>query len=293
MQDWQMILFCGVFLAYPSGLALKLSGMFTVPFSVFRNAMFSIYQSLLLRWKLIITKRFHSIRNRTQTGGDIWSAVCKDHLLRFRKRYEKMAYGQKVYYGCCPDCNDDISVYKGVECLAIKLDKPMNEQVEKIGPTLWINGLQLLQNTTPFTTPPYDAMVVGQVDDHDVENYILSTINQPRSTFHKPLSQIPARICLGSNITNNDMNLLQRNVAQVTKDYDSALTPNPFISNLRIQEAVQKRSRNILRASYRVIIVAGVLVLFVAGTYLLINTGFYLLPGQILTQVKIWLNSLQ
>jgi hypothetical protein len=97
-----------------------------------------------------------------------------------------MSYRRKFYFGSCPECHDDVSVYTEVECLALKFDNRMEKRVEQTSPTLWINGLRLLNSKSGFAVPPYDAIVVDQVEDHDIEKFILTTQNQVFSPKHKP-----------------------------------------------------------------------------------------------------------
>jgi formylglycine-generating enzyme required for sulfatase activity len=243
----------GLVLVYPAGLAMPVARLFFVPFYIFRDTLEWTAQRVNLRWKLGVALRAQRERNRKQTGGDTWATVCQKHLRRFETRYEPISYFRRIAYGSCPVCQDDDQVYTGVECLALRFDKSMSEPVKQAGPALLFNGLNWLEKPDPGRLPVFDAVVVQEVDDHDMEKFVTEYQNQNLRPPHKSLREVTAQIEKGCTLPDNQLRILESAVSRVLHDYDPDFSPNPFTGNLRVRESVQQGARLARQAVWRLV----------------------------------------
>lgn len=219
---WLGSILIALSLAYPVGLAISLSRLLSWPFILFRNALFFIAQRGLLRWRTSQTLREHCKRNHTQVAGDSWATVCRNHMVRFKTSKVRRSYLRWVAYHHCPICSRDDEVYNGVNCIALLLDEDLHDYVVQVGPTLILNGLIWLHDHSKRDVPVFDAVVVRNVNDHDVEAFITVYKGKKLGIHQKPLKRVYGRVATGHELGPNITRILQTHLAQLTFNYDMA-----------------------------------------------------------------------
>lgn len=233
----------GLCLVYPIGLAVPLSKVTLLPYFIYRDALFWIIQGITVRQQVSRALSGQVQKNRQRAGDDAWSAVCKTHLLRGETRRAARSYSRQVAYFKCPKCQDDIGLFTGVECRALVLDHAMSEWTIQRGSTLWINALRWLPNYKQEPPPYFDVLVIHNIEEYVVEEFITAYNSSNREAEHKPLNQVDARLSKNMQLEEHELRLLAKNFNQLSGDYDVKETPNPCNTNLRRQAAIQSGAR--------------------------------------------------
>ena len=126
---------------------------------------------------------------------------------------------RKLRFQRCPICGLDKDRYTGVDCLAVYLDEQMSTPTEQIGATLYLNGMEWISRVQERKALVFDALVVGQVSDHDVEAFITEYTSLNLGTRQKTLRQIGCQILSDSPIGNSPRAMLSDQLAHVGQDF--------------------------------------------------------------------------
>jgi len=265
-----VFVFIGIFF-FAILFSITISKLFNLPFLMLRSTFYQLYMKTWLRialWKAI---RHHKKRNSGIIGHDAWNSVCKEHMVRCTTKTLRRSYRRPLRYGSCPICDDDTKLYQGVKSIAVKIDVKMERHLEQIGPTLIHNGLLWSGNHSDKIPHIFDVILVDQVEEHHVEQFITAYQNAYLSENHKSLKQIPARVYENSNIGQIGMNLLSAYCNKILPGYDPDIEPNAAVGNIKVLENIQKGKKKvvkILQTSTILVIVCGLfLLLIIKGNY--------------------------
>jgi len=265
----------GCILAYPLGLAMGIARVFFIPFRIFRDTLFWISQRIALRLQTGRALRYHRQRNREKVARDAWAAVCRDHCRRLETHSDWLSYWRKISYAWCPICQDDNSVYTGVECLALQFDQRMRESAKHVNTVLWLNGLEWRRNAQRGVFPVFDAIVVGLVPEHELEAFVTAYTSQPMTAPLKNLKEVTVQISKGCTLPPNEIKILKANVGQLLFEYDVSELPNPCTGNTRVKEAVKHRARQVKQLTRKIAGVGAILSLLALVSFV----AFLTWPG--------------
>ncbi len=241
-------------LIFPFGMAPGLASPLRWPFLLFRDALYWSWSRMRLRWAARRAIRDHARRNRGQVSGDPWATVCREHLLRFETKTVKRSYFRKLSYHFCPACGEDNQTYNGVECLTLLLDRSADVTPQMQGSALMISGILWLLDGGKQTPPVFDAIVIGQVQPLDIEEFILHYVQYTDgapSAHHKPLARVTARIARDSNIELGQRRMLENHVAKTEAGFDLQEERDPCVKSVRQSFGREQRSRQIRRLAWR------------------------------------------
>jgi formylglycine-generating enzyme required for sulfatase activity len=267
-----MVIVC-LIIVYPVGFAVKFSDVLWSSFRVFRMGLFLFRERILLRWKLFKTIRQYKATNKINTERNSWATVCNKHLVRFVKQTEKLSYRRKFRYAVCPVCSSDVKPYLHVESIGLVLSNDMKEDVKQDDKVLRINGLDWLQTHEQKQIPLFDAVVIENVEDHKIEEFITVYQSKQRDFSHKALSEVPCHLASDNQVGQNIENLLNDNFRKVVSGSESNSTLS--LGSARIQDEIRQGSFLLRRALIRGFSTLFTLGVFITAGYLYI---FYILP---------------
>lgn len=240
----------GLALLYPLGLGFPLTSLGLMPGRLLQAAVSWTRKRIQLRLSIGQALSDFRHRQRHRLGSDdYWTAYCRTHYQPYVLSYTRRSYFRWAAYAHCPVNAADIEVYTGIDCRLLHFDEHMSADVEPAGRALRYNALHWLRDgLAAHDQQPFDGLSIGQVDDHDVEEFVTEYRGRRRS-----LKRASVHIFKDHVIGENLARLLQAECENVYFDVNPAV-PGSACSvkhRQRTLAAVQNARRQQLLRQWR------------------------------------------
>ncbi len=179
------------------------------------NSTRTLGRRIRLRLLLLEAIRSQIERNSRQVAGSWRRAVCQNCLARFERYRVRFSYWRLVAFARCRKCMDDHDCYTRVRTIAGWLDRGMSTSQEQVGDQVKVNMLDRLPPRSSSLAIDLEELVIGEVEDYDVETLILHYRSQQSKVGLPQAKRMRCRVVRNSTASQMSRRQLKQSFALI------------------------------------------------------------------------------